>query len=1044
MRTRFKVRLSVNLLIALSILGLLSSPWASPAERAQGLPAKLRTSLRQSPTDFDIRQHQGVRAVQEPTPLQQAELQRLRRQVQGLEIRFNPITGTPRHLFSLTERLTPPRDDDPVTIARDFLTIHRALFRLQDQDLKNLVVAKHYRTQHNGMTHLVFRQLYEGLEVFQAHLKVHVDRNGQILSLSGDYFPGLVAPLHPEISAAVAVQVAASHLEPNLAFTPRPKALATGVQQLTLFDRGPFRDDITAKLVIFPAYDRARLAWATRLHWPRRLAWCDIVLDAQTGELLYRHNLYRFAQPQGLVFELNPDAGPQVVKPFVGDPTASPETWVTPPPNIRTVGNNVLALPAAQNAEQDFRFPFANAYNEDGPNAFDLNMQTLRFTPNAAGGYDVHLVPLKFDTNLGGNFTSTLSAGGRRDADDGFFQLGLGFEFPFFGTNFNIISVNANGFVTFGLHVVEALETWEDLILGPPRIAALWDDLDPGRTTPGGGVFAKVASDSATITWHRIPQFGARDVNTVQLTILRTGVIEISFNGVELTDGLVGVTRGAGEFHLQSVNFLANAPILGQGHGLAQKFPTVELDSAVTNVFYHLNFMHDYLYKLGFDEAAGNFQINNFNRGGVGSDPVLAFAQVGDSNNAFFATPEDGFSPITGYGLFTEPPLRQVDSAFDADVLYHEYVHGLTNRLVGTFNVGALSGFQSAALGEGWSDIFAVSITNDPIIGEYIAGDEEKGIRTVNYSQSPLVFGNFGNRWGPLSALGLSGGVALDMTFIPQEHSDGEIWASALWDARQRLGQQTFEQLITDALKVTPSNPSILDARDAILIADVASHGGAHVNDLWTIFAARGMGFSARTDSGEDTLVFQAFDTPSQPMPLKKETIFFDDMSRGVSGWTVTGVAGRGEPPLWHQSTRRGSFAWYYGREAEGNYASGTFRNYGALTSPAIDLTRLPGDSIITLEFDHFLRGDPVSPLLDNGYVRIVDRASGAVTQLACVNNHTLGGRGGEFFEHEELNISQFAGHVIQVQFYFDTITGALNNAEGWYIDNVRVSRRVR
>jgi hypothetical protein len=235
-----------------------------------------------------------------------------------------------------------------------------------------------------------------------------------------------------------------------------------------------------------------------------------------------------------------------------------------------------------------------------------------------------------------------------------------------------------------------------------------------------------------------------------------------------------------------------------------------------------------------------------------------------------------------------------------------------------------------------------------------------------------------------------------------------------------------------------------LDARDAILIADVASYGGAHVDGLWTIFAARGMGFSARTGSGEDTIVFQAFDTPSRPLPLKKETIFFDDMSRGVSGWTVAGVAGRGEPPLWHQSTRRGSFAWYYGREAEGNYFSGTFRNYGAITSAVIDLTRVPSDSIITLEFDHFMRGDPTSPFLDNGYVRIVDPVSGAVTQLACVINDTLGGRGGEFFEHEELNISRFAGRTIQVQFYFDTITGTLNNAEGWYIDNVRVSRRVR
>ncbi|MBL8150731.1 MAG: M36 family metallopeptidase, partial [Blastocatellia bacterium] len=40
--------------------------------------------------------------------------------------------------------------------------------------------------------------------------------------------------------------------------------------------------------------------------------------------------------------------------------------------------------------------------------------------------------------------------------------------------------------------------------------------------------------------------------------------------------------------------------------------------ASVTNLFYRCNLIHDYLYRLGFDEAAGNFQVDNFGRGGLG------------------------------------------------------------------------------------------------------------------------------------------------------------------------------------------------------------------------------------------------------------------------------------------------------------------------------------------------------------------------------------------------------------------------------------------
>ncbi|WCL81372.1 T9SS-dependent M36 family metallopeptidase [Saprospira sp. CCB-QB6] len=69
-------------------------------------------------------------------------------------------------------------------------------------------------------------------------------------------------------------------------------------------------------------------------------------------------------------------------------------------------------------------------------------------------------------------------------------------------------------------------------------------------------------------------------------------------------------------------------------------------DAAITNLFYWNNLTHDVWYHYGFDEASGNFQENNYGRGGLANDYVFAEAQDGGgTNNANFSTPPDGSNP---------------------------------------------------------------------------------------------------------------------------------------------------------------------------------------------------------------------------------------------------------------------------------------------------------------------------------------------------------------------------------------------------------------
>jgi MYXO-CTERM domain-containing protein len=71
--------------------------------------------------------------------------------------------------------------------------------------------------------------------------------------------------------------------------------------------------------------------------------------------------------------------------------------------------------------------------------------------------------------------------------------------------------------------------------------------------------------------------------------------------------------------------------------------------AAVAQLFYTTNWLHDWYYDSGFDEAAGNAQRDNFGRGGLAGDPLRAEAQdsvlVGALNNANMSTPADGASP---------------------------------------------------------------------------------------------------------------------------------------------------------------------------------------------------------------------------------------------------------------------------------------------------------------------------------------------------------------------------------------------------------------
>ena len=302
--------------------------------------------------------------------------------------------------------------------------------------------------------------------------------------------------------------------------------------------------------------------------------------------------------------------------------------------------------------------------------------------------------------------------------------------------------------------------------------------------------------------------------------------------------------------------------------------PRTQRAATVSNLFYFNNIMHDFSYGLGFTESAGNFQTNNFGRGGAGNDSVRAESQDGSgTNNANFGTPPDGQRPRMQMFLFTRGTADlndDRDSGQDGDVVLHEYGHGISNRLVGgPANTSCLGGTQAGAMGEGWSDYWAATFYGNGVIGEFVTNNLTNGIRRAAYSvpANPVH-----DSYADVGAGGF------------QVHRDGEVWAATLWDLRQTLGAAIADRLVLQGMKFTPCSPSFLNARDGILMADQNLNGNANRCVIWQVFARHGMGVSAQGNNG--TTHVAATDVPQDCNGGGATTIFFDNFETS-QGWTT-------------------------------------------------------------------------------------------------------------------------------------------------------------
>ncbi len=126
--------------------------------------------------------------------------------------------------------------------------------------------------------------------------------------------------------------------------------------------------------------------------------------------------------------------------------------------------------------------------------------------------------------------------------DDGSIELTLPFEYGFCGENYNSVFINANGNVSFGAADGDFSESANELLSGPPRIAALWDDLDPSS---GGMVSYTQTQDQFNVNYENVPEFASANSNTFTISFRRfNNSLNIFYGNVDSIDGLAGITCG--------------------------------------------------------------------------------------------------------------------------------------------------------------------------------------------------------------------------------------------------------------------------------------------------------------------------------------------------------------------------------------------------------------------------------------------------------------------------------------------------------------------
>jgi len=720
-----------------------------------------------------------------------------------------------------TRYLSGPTAGSPRAIARAHLHARRAELGLRQGDLDG-AAERSFVTQRSGTTHVNLRQRVAGRDVVGGDLGLAVDRNGRVFGRWSRAVPDAASKTNaaqPTLDAHAALARAAEALElPAPTANPVVRIPGGRAREIVFAGGTVSRTEIPARLTYVPRNDALRLAWDLVIRTLDGQHWWHVHIDAVTGELLKQsdwvnHEGYR-VYPVPLV---SPDAGPRALVTAVADPIASPYGWHDTDGSAGaeftdTRGNNVFA-------QEDVDADDSGGFRPDGGGGlvfdFPIDLSDQPSTHQAAV-----ITNLFHSVNL---------------AHDIFYRLG----FDEASGNFqeNNYGNGGSGLDAIGADAQDGGNTNNAQFATPPDGFApememyLWTGITHLEVTSPAGIAGFYPAAPALFGTSLTPSgISGTIVRAEDGTGVSTDACEALTNGAAISGNIALMDRG-------SCNFTVKVKNAQDAGAIAAVI--------VNNV--------------------GNETVT---MSGTDASITIASLFIGQDHGAMIASETGSVAVTLSSGVHR-------DAALDNGVVFHEFAHGVTNRLTGgAANTSCLQVTQSKGMGEGWSDYFAISLTADPDdaaedprpIAAYLIGQslEGPGIRTRSYS-TDLAVDDL-----TLAHIATQG----------QPHGVGEVWASMLWEAHWELvhaygfdpdlhagtgGNNRALRLVVEGLKNQPCDPTFIEARDAILLAEMDETGGADECFLWRAFAKRGIGDGASVSTNPVlTTNTQSFLVPAQ------------------------------------------------------------------------------------------------------------------------------------------------------------------------------------
>ena len=163
--------------------------------------------------------------------------------------------------------------------------------------------------------------------------------------------------------------------------------------------------------------------------------------------------------------------------------------------------------------------------------------------------------------------------------------------------------------------------------------------------------------------------------------------------------------------------------------------------------------------------------------------------------------------------------------------------------------IGHMNGSLAGAVGEGMSDVCALLLNEDDVIGEY-SFDDPVGVRRFRYDGYPNTYG--------------------DVTGA-EVHADGEIYAAIGWKLFELFAgrKDTLWDYFVDGMNYTPAQPTYEEMRDGILASVANGSNPADECLVWQAFAQFGVGVNAKGLAKGQTkaVVLESFLLPASCQP---------------------------------------------------------------------------------------------------------------------------------------------------------------------------------